>query len=242
MKKAIQMWSFRDRIHDEESLLEALSIAAQIGYEGIEFAGTFGVPAGQMKETLEKLGLVSVSCHESVDRLENEIDDIIAYHRVLGTPYIGCAYSPTSTKEELERLERVLKSAQEKAAAYGMKVVYHNHAHEFEPLDGVRPIDEIAKWSLLEPDTYWVFHAGDKPCEFLRRYRTRVELVHLKDGADGKGTSIGDGKNDLQSIVDTSRDIGVEWVIAEIENENPDAESVRDAKNSFTYMTEKLGL
>ena len=58
MKKAIQMWSFRDRIHDEESLLEALSIAAQIGYEGIEFAGTFGVPAGQMKETLEKLGLV----------------------------------------------------------------------------------------------------------------------------------------------------------------------------------------
>lgn len=242
MKKAIQMWSFRDRIHDEESLLEALSIAAQIGYEGIEFAGTFGVPAEQMKETLEKLGLVSVSCHESVDRLENEIDDIIAYHRVLGTPYIGCAYSPTSTKEELERLERVLKSAQEKAAAYGMKVVYHNHAHEFEPLDGVRPIDEIAKWSLLEPDTYWVFHAGDKPCEFLRRYRTRVELVHLKDGADGKGTSIGDGKNDLQSIVDTSRDIGVEWVIAEIENENPDAESVRDAKNSFTYMTEKLGL
>ena len=242
MKKAIQMWSFRDRIHDEESLLEALSIAAQIGYEGIEFAGTFGVPAEQMKETLEKLGLVSVSCHESVDRLENEIDDIIAYHRVLGTHYSGCAYSPTSTKEELERLERVLKSAQEKAAAYGMKVVYHNHAHEFEPLDGVRPIDEIAKWSLLEPDTYWVFHAGDKPCEFLRRYRTRVELVHLKDGADGKGTSIGDGKNDLQSIVDTSRDIGVEWVIAEIENENPDAESVRDAKNSFTYMTEKLGL
>ena len=69
-----------------------------------------------------------------------------------------------------------------------------------------------------------------------------VELVHLKDGADGKGTSIGDGKNNLQSIVDTSRDIGIEWVIAEIENESPDAESVRDAKNSFTYMTEKLGL
>ena len=104
MKKAIQMWSFRDRIHDGESLLEALSIAAQIGYEGIEFAGTFGVPAEQMKETLEKLGLVSVSCHESVDRMENEMDDIIAYHQTLGTPYIGCGYSPTSTQEELERL------------------------------------------------------------------------------------------------------------------------------------------
>lgn len=242
MKKAIQMWSFRDRVKDGESLLEALKIAADIGYEGVEFAGTFGVTASEMKETLAKLGLVSVSCHEDVNRMEKDIDEIIAYHHELGTPFIGCSYSPTETKEELERLERVMKTAQEKAAPYGIKVVYHNHAHEFKPLDDVRPIDEIAKWCLLEPDTYWVFHAGDNPCEFLRRYRTRVGLIHLKDGVDGKGTSIGDGANDLKSIVETARDIGVEWVIAEIENEDPDAESVRDSKNSFAYMTEKLGL
>jgi len=242
MKKAIQMWSFRDRVKDGESLLEALKIAADIGYEGVEFAGTFGVTASEMKETLAKLGLVSVSCHEDVNRMEQDIDEIIAYHHELGTPFIGCSYSPTETKEELERLERVMKTAQEKAAPYGIKVVYHNHAHEFKPLDDVRPIDEIAKWCLLEPDTYWVFHAGDNPCEFLRRYRTRVGLIHLKDGVDGKGTSIGDGANDLKSIVETALDIGVEWVIAEIENEDPDAESVRDVKNSFAYMTEKLGL
>ena len=242
MKKAIQMWSFRDRVKDGESLLEALKIAADIGYEGVEFAGTFGVTASEMKETLAKLGLVSVSCHEDVNRMEKDIDEIIAYHHELGTPFIGCSYSPTETKEELERLERVMKTDQKKAAPYGIKEVYHNHAHEFKPLDDVRPIDEIAKWCLLEPDTYWVFHAGDNPCEFLRRYRTRVGLIHLKDGVDGKGTSIGDGANDLKSIVETARDIGVEWVIAEIENEDPDAESVRDAKNSFAYMTEKLGL
>lgn len=242
MKKAIQMWSFRDRVKDGDSLLEALEIAAKIGYEGVEFAGTFGVPAEEMKAALAKLGLVSVSCHEGVDRMEADIDEIIEYHRILGTPYIGCSYSPTATREDVERLERVMKTAQEKAAPYGIKVVYHNHAHEFVPIDGVRPIDEIAKWCLLEPDTYWVFHAGDNPCEFLRRYRTRVGLIHLKDGIDGKGTSIGDGANDLKSIVDTARDIGVQWVIAEIENEAPNAESVRDATNSFAYMTEKLGM
>ncbi len=242
MKKAIQMWSFRDRVKDGESLLEALKIAAEIGYEGIEFAGTFGVPAKEMKETLKNLGLVSVSCHEDVNRMEKDIDEIIAYHHELGTPFIGCSYSPTSTKEELERLERVLKTAEEKAAPYGIKVVYHNHAHEFQPLDGVRPIDEIAKWCMLEPDTYWVFHAGDDPCAFLRRYRDQVGLIHLKDGVDGKGTSIGDGANDLKSIVETAREMGIEWVIAEIENEAPGAESVRDAKNSFAYMTDKLGM
>ena len=233
MKKAIQMWSFRDRVKDGESLLEALKIAAEIGYEGIEFAGTFGVPAKEMKEALKNLGLVSVSCHEDVNRMEKDIDEIIAYHHELGTPFIGCSYSPTSTKEELERLERVLKTAEEKAAPYGIKVVYHNHAHEFQPLDGVRPIDEIAKWCMLEPDTYWVFHAGDDPCAFLRRYRDQVGLIHLKDGVDGKGTSIGDGANDLKSIVETAREMGIEWVIAEIENEAPGAESVRDAKTAL---------
>ena len=140
------------------------------------------------------------------------------------------------------KLPAWVKTATEKAAKYGIKVVYHNHAHEFEPLDGVRPIDEIAKWCLLEPDTYWVFHAGDNPPEFLRRYRSRIGLIHLKDGVDGKGTSIGDGANDLKSIVEAAKDIGVEWVIAEIENAAEDAESVRDAENSFAYMTEKLGL
>lgn len=166
MKKAIQMWSFRDRVKDGESLLEALKIAAEIGYEGVEFAGTFGVTASEMKDVLAKLGLVSVSCHEDVNRIEKDIDEIIAYHHELGTPFIGCSYSPTETKEDLERLERVMKTAQEKAAPYGIKVVYHNHAHEFKPLEDVRPIDEIAKWCLLEPDTYWVFHAGDNPVNF----------------------------------------------------------------------------
>ena len=98
MKKAIQMWSFRDRVKDGESLLEALKIAADIGYEGVEFAGTFGVTASEMKETLAKLGLVSVSCHEDVNRMEQDIDEIIAYHHELGTPFIGCSYSPTETK------------------------------------------------------------------------------------------------------------------------------------------------
>ena len=87
-----------------------------------------------------------------------------------------------------------------------------------------------------------MFHAGDDPCAFLRRYRDQVGLIHLKDGVDGKGTSIGDGANDLKSIVETAREMGIEWVIAEIENEAPDAESVRDAKNSFAYMTDKLGM
>ena len=121
-------------------------------------------------------------------------------------------------------------------------MLYHNHAHEFVPLDGVRPIDEIAKWCMLEPDTYWVFHAGDNPCEFLRKYCSRVGLIHLKDGKDGKGTSLGEGSNDLKAIVETGKDIGVEWAIAEIENEAEDAESLRDAKNSFAYMTDVLGL
>lgn len=242
MKKAIQMWSFRDRVHDGASLLEALALAADMGYEGVEFAGTFGVPAEEMKATLQKLGLTSVSCHEDVERMDHNIDEIIEYHHTLGTPYIGCSYSPTSTHEEMERLERVLKTAQEKASKYGIQVLYHNHAHEFVPLDGVRPIDEIAKWCMLEPDTYWVFHAGDNPCEFLRKYRSRVGLIHLKDGKDGKGTSLGEGSNDLKAIVETGKDIGVEWAIAEIENEAEDAESLRDAKNSFAYMTDVLGL
>ncbi len=67
MKYALQMYSVRDGIKNGDDLLKALEKVKEIGYEGVEFAGTQGLPAETIKAKLDELGLVCVGTHIGVD-------------------------------------------------------------------------------------------------------------------------------------------------------------------------------
>ena len=80
----------------------------------------------------------------------------------------------------------MLNHAGEKARAAGLELCYHNHAFEFQPMQGSRPIDVLLKETdkklvALELDVFWVSIAGENPVEWLQAQRGRVSLVHLKD-------------------------------------------------------------
>ncbi|HIS68500.1 MAG TPA: sugar phosphate isomerase/epimerase [Candidatus Gallacutalibacter stercoravium] len=235
MKIGLQMYSLREEIHDAESLLAALKKVKELGYEGVEFAGYFGADAAVVKKTLDELGLTVVACHEGVDSLEANMDSIIEYNHAIGNPWIICAYSPTENMEQMERLQRVLEQTAEKAAAYGMKVMYHNHAHEFKPIDGKRPLDMIKEYCLLELDTYWAFMGGVDPAAYIKENAARIGTVHLKDGnRQGDACAIGNGEVDVQSIIDAGNAIGLEWGIVEVESETVDVDiSIRNLRANY---------
>jgi sugar phosphate isomerase/epimerase len=60
MKKAIQLYSVRDHIKTGEDMLNVLGRVKEIGYEGVEFAGYFGLSAEVLKKRLDELGLKAV--------------------------------------------------------------------------------------------------------------------------------------------------------------------------------------
>ena len=67
MKIAVQVYSVRDAINDEASLLKALEKIKEIGYDGVEFAGYFGASAQTIRAKLDELGLVCVGGHIGLD-------------------------------------------------------------------------------------------------------------------------------------------------------------------------------
>lgn len=145
MKIALQLYSVRDCIQSGEDMRAVMKKIKAMGYEGVEFAGYAGLSPQEVKAALDEAGLVAVSSHEGVDRLEASLDEIMAYTLADGAKIIACSYSPTATEEDMARLERVMKAARAAAEPHGITLAYHNHSHEFEPLpDGVRPIDRIA--------------------------------------------------------------------------------------------------
>jgi sugar phosphate isomerase/epimerase len=80
----------------------------------------------------------------------------------------------------------------------GMKLCYHNHAFEFQPY-GSRFGLEIMMDALdksvagLEMDAFWVSVGGHDPVELLKKYSGHVDLIHLKDKAEGTPTQFNEG-------------------------------------------------
>lgn len=241
IKIALQMYSVRDAVSGGEDLIAALKTVKELGYQGVEFAGFFGLEAETLRAALEEIGLTALSSHEGIDALERNIDALIDYSARLGCPFLACSYAPAHTPEEVERARRVLREAREKAAAHGIEILYHNHTHEFDPVEGTLPIDVIRKACRLEPDLYWVHQSGRDPARFVRENAADIGLVHLKDGnAQGVPCAIGEGVCNIGEILGAVQDMGAEWIV--VENDDPVPDGISDARRSRLCLSERFHL
>lgn len=244
MKIALQMYSVRAAISDTATFFAALEKVKEMGYEGVEFAGCFGADAAALREKLAELGLTALGCHEGLGNIDkSDMDEMLAFYHAVGVENFVCAGGPVGTREELTHLCTQMKKLREKAEKLGMKAGYHNHTHEFKPLeDGTLPIDEIASCCPLELDTYWSFVAGEDNRAYMRRRKAEIGLVHIKDGsADGRHPSaVGEGETDIQAVLDAAKENGLQWVIVEVETNVPDGFS--DVQKSIENLRSKYTL
>ena len=71
---------------------------------------------------------------------------------------------------------------------FGMKMLYHNHAPEFQPFEGsaLRPYDILLKETdpalvAMQLDIGWATVAGQNVLEMFQKNPGRFELWHVKD-------------------------------------------------------------
>jgi len=72
----------------------------------------------------------------------------------------------------------------EKLAEQGIELYYHNHHVEFCKYDGEFLLDIMKNNTSkvgFELDCHWIYRGGENPVEFIKKYKNRVTLLHLKD-------------------------------------------------------------
>lgn len=241
MKFAVQLYSVRDHINDGKDMLDVLGKVKEIGFDGVEFAGYFGLSAEELKARCDELGLTVVGSHLGLDDfLPENLEKTLNYGKALGAKYLGVGGAPHSTYEEAQNTGAVLGAAAVEAKKLGMNTYYHNHTEEFADLkDGKTAMDIISgEGCALELDTYWSFCAGIDNTEYLKANKEKIILVHLKDGVDHKPTALGEGENDLQNVKDGVNAIGLEWVI--LENDDPVPTGLEDITRSYKWLKENF--
>ncbi|OQA47883.1 MAG: Xylose isomerase-like TIM barrel [Firmicutes bacterium ADurb.Bin300] len=236
MKIAVQLYSVRDHIKKGEDLLNILGKVKEIGFEGVEFAGYFGLSAEILKTRLDELGLIPVGTHIGLDNYKpKNLAQTIEFGRTIGFKYMGVGGAPHSTEKQCIRTGEKLGNASKEAAQYGITMYYHNHSDEFKPLrNGKLPIDIIKSLTKLQVDTYWSFYAGVDNYKFLTDNKDDIVHIHIKDGINGTPKALGEGNCDLAAVLKAAKDINLEWIV--LENDDPSPDGLSDITRSMKWL------
>ena len=241
MKFAVQLYSLRDHVRCGEDLLDILGKVKDLGFEGVEFAGFFGVPAETLRARLDELGLKCVGAHMGLDDFRPEnLAKTLDTALTLGTPYIGIGGADTETETALNEVIAVMGNACREALPHGVKVYFHNHSSEFRPpLFAEKPGTIFARLKeacFMQVDTYWSFHAGQDNYKLVTENRDRIVTLHIKDGVDDLPKALGEGENDLAAVIRAAKDADIEWLI--LENDDPVPDGISDVTRSMKWLQE----
>ncbi|MGF6952105.1 sugar phosphate isomerase/epimerase [Neobacillus sp. B4I6] len=243
---AVQMYTLREE--SAQDFAGTLKKVAELGFDGVEFAGYGGLPAKEVKVLLDELGLQAAASHVPLEQLENNLAGVIEDQKILGSKYVVCPYiMPDSRSEDdYKALISLLDKVGETCRQEGITLCYHNHDFELNRMsDGRTALEAIfddtkADNVHTELDVYWLTKAGEKPVEWINRYQKRTPLIHLKDmTTDGEQffAELGTGGVDLDAILHMGEEAGVQWWVVEQDlSRHTPFESI---EISINYLKEK---
>ncbi len=234
---ALQLYTVRDRL--AEDFEGTVRQVAEMGYAGVEFAGTGGLSAQEVADLLAETGLRPAGSHVALSALEEDLDGIIAYNQAIGNRFVGVPALPREmrTRQGFEQAAQAMNRLGRELSQAGLVLYYHNHWFEFEDLDGVTGYEILVAetdpaYVKFQADVYWMHYAGQDPAQLIAQQAGRFPLVHLKD-MTGQGEArtfaeVGEGYIDFQAIFEASEAQGVEWYIVEQDRcARPSLESAR---------------
>ena len=137
----LELWSVRHELADD--VRGTLKAVAEMGYEGVEFAGPPQHSAEELKSILDETGLACFGWHTPFDMVQDDkLEDTIALNKTIGNRFViipGLPHNLTETREDWLKVAGFFNELSDKLAPHGMRTGYHNHTVEFKPLDGENP-------------------------------------------------------------------------------------------------------
>jgi len=226
----LELYSVRNALKADP--MGTVRAVAGLGYQCVEFyAPYFDWTESQtkdMRNLMDGLGIHCYSTHNDSSYLAPEkISRARDLNHILGCKYI--VMSSSHEKAGLDGWKAVADSlnfAAEQLESSGLRAGYHNHQTEFTPIDGVRPMDILAKNTkpsvMLQLDVGTCIEAGFDPVAWIRANPGRIRSLHLKEWSPepGKGYTVlfGEGVAKWNAIFEAAESVGgVEYYLIEQE-------------------------
>lgn len=234
---SLQFYTLREDA--AKDFVGTLAEVAKAGYGAVELAGYGGLTASQLRGECDRLGLRVSGAHTPIERLENDLKNVISELQTLGARYAICPWLGPDRRpgaEGYRDLATLFNKVGAECAAGGLTFAYHHHDFELQRFGDTTGLHILLNNSdpelvKAEIDVYWAAHAGFDPVALLRELKGRVPLVHLKDmtaAPERTFAEVGHGTLDIPAILAAADEIGAEWLIVEQDRcQRPALESIK---------------
>ena len=228
----LQLYSLRDLVK-EEGIQKVLETASKMGYKNLETASydngkIYGLAPAEFKKMVNDLGMKCTSAHlgqaftkEKEAEVMSWWDQAIDAHNELGVKYMVQPWMPVTDQTTLDDLKMYCDYFNEigkRCQQNGMKFGYHNHAHEFQKVEGQVMYDYMLEhtnpeYVFFQMDVYWVVRGQNSPVDYFNKYPGRFKIFHIKDHREiGQSGMVG-----FDAIFKNTKTAGVQYLVAEIE-------------------------
>ena len=246
-KVGLQLYSLRDIINKDSKAV--LKMVADAGYKELETygynAGTlFGMPIKEYGDYVKSLGMKTVSGHYGIDLLAKDWDRTCTDAKSLGQEYVVVPWLNKEFYSSLDVLKKTCETINKAALVAkknNLKMGYHNHAFEFELVEGQIMFDvmlkELDPSVSMEMDIFWVVNAGHDPIAYFNKYPGRFHQWHVKDmdkSDKNRNADVGTGLIDFKPIFAAAKKSGMKHFY--IEQETYPNNSTESIKKSITNL------
>ncbi len=251
-KVGIEVIVFQGR--EQKDMDGVLKECAEAGYSCVETGFIFDkYTPEQMKGLCKKYNLEYAAGHGGYDTIadEKKLKKTIKDIKDTGGSYIIC--SGVAQGKDMERYKesaRVFNRAGKIARDEGLIFCYHNHAFEFEMIDGAKGIHilgeetdpEFVKFNI---DVAWVQIGGESPSKFIERYSNHAGYYHFKDAfIKDKDkiiwTELGKGDIELEPAYKMALSKGAKYIIYEEDVAQIDVnQAIRESRE---FLRRQLGI
>lgn len=230
MAPGIQVYSVRNQI--KEDFAGSMKKLADIGYKqiegyGLNLDGKFlgKISPEYYKKTINDLGMKMIATHCGYFSNE-DASKMIDASKAAGLEYLVIPFTPGNIRKDIDGWKAVAENFNkigEQCNAAGIKFGYHNHAFEFEKLDGQIPQEVLisetdADKVIFEADLFWTVKGNYDPIALINKFPGRIKLFHVKDMSnDGEPATVGQGKIDFKSIFEAGKKAGLDHYFIEDE-------------------------
>ena len=226
MRIGAQLYTVREYTQTQKDFADTIKKISQIGYDLVQASAVGAViPPSEIAETCKAYNIKVTLTHTNPDRILKDTERVIDEHHLMGAKYVGIGSLPAGYSKDKDGYRRFITDYIPVARALkesGLQLLYHNHAFEFEKIDGVLALDYMYdKFADLNftLDTYWIQAGGADPAYWIKKYGERVDVLHLKDYAivngEPRNAEVKEGNLNWDAIMEAASAAGVEYGMVE---------------------------
>ncbi|WP_066251448.1 sugar phosphate isomerase/epimerase family protein [Neobacillus drentensis] len=253
-KIGVQMYTVKDKVADLGAY-EIIRRIAELGYRAVEVSQ---IPMRSknvaelkrasidfdIKIAALSAGLEPIVPGDPGETLSSDFDKIVNDCKILDCNYLRIGMMPIHLMDDRDKIMGFIERAEAMAnrlAEQEIELYYHTHHLEFQKFDGVYLLDIIKDNTTklgFELDVHWIQRAGENPVEFVKKYKDRISLLHLKDYRIGKldlsnvdfeswanfddafmstiqFAEVGEGNLNIPAIIDAGLEAGAQYFLVE---------------------------